>query len=190
MSIRIRRAAIRSADLVTDAEELIMLSSIQTHRTASIPTGSAAGFIASRCALATLLVAAMLLSAPVSAQQAETFGNYEVHYNALNTNLLSPDIARVYGIQRAGTRAMLSLTVLDSETGEPVAATVTAGAINLTGQRRDIAIREIRDQDAIYYIGTFRVANEETLNFSVAVSPEGHSEAPYQLSFRQQFFVD
>lgn len=185
MSIRIRKAALRSTDLVTDAEELNMLSSTQTQPIASKP----ASFVAPRSLFTLLLLAALILAGPASAQQAETFGNYEVHYNALNTNLLSPEVAQVYGIQRAGTRAMLSMTVLDAESGEPVAATITAGAINLTGQRREIDIREIRDQDAIYYIGTFRIANEETLNFSVAVSPEGHTDAPYQLTFRQQFFV-
>ncbi len=137
--------------------------------------------------LATLLAA---LAGPAIGQQAETFGPYRVHYNALNTNLLTPEVARAYGIQRAGTRAMLNVTVLDADAVESVPARVTATATNLTGQRRDIEVREIRDQDAIYYIGTFRVHNEETLNFSVQVSPEGHQGDPFEFDFRQQFFVD
>lgn len=145
-----------------------------------------------RGSASTLLLgfALLLIASAATAQQAETFGDVEVHYNALNTNLLSPEIAQVYGIQRAGSRAMLSITVLDRESGEPREALVTASAINLTGQRRDIALREIRDQGAIYHIGTFRVSNEETLNFSIEVAPEGHDGAPYSFSFRQQFFVD
>ena len=67
---------------------------------------------------------------------------------------------------------------------------VVASATNLTGQRREIELREINDQGAIYYIGTFRIHNEETLNFAIEVSPEGHSGAPYEFAFRQQFFVD
>ncbi len=139
-----------------------------------------------------LLFAALLaaLAAPAVAQQAETFGPYRVHYNALNTNLLTPDVARSYGIQRAGTRAMLNVTVLDADAVEAIPARITATATNLTGQRRDIELREIREQDAIYYIGTFRVHNEETLNFAVQVSPEGHQGDPFAFDFRQQFFVD
>lgn len=167
-----------------------MRRSIPTRSTATEPTRNAGPSATVRSYCSLLVLAAVLLAGPALAQQAETFGSYRVHYNALNTNLLTPDVAQAYGIQRAGTRAMLNITVLDTTTNEAVKATITAGATNLTGQRRDIQLREISDQGAIYYIGTFRIANQETLNFAIDVSPEGHSEAPYEFSFRQQFFVD
>lgn len=129
------------------------------------------------------------LAVPAIAQQAEQFGDYEVHYNTLNTNQLSPDIASVYGIQRAGTQAMLNITVLEMSTGEPVEAEIDATATNLTGQRRDIGLRQIEDQGAIYYIGQFRIHDEESLNFNVQVQPEGHDGAPFEIQFRQQFFT-
>lgn len=125
----------------------------------------------------------------VHAQQAETFGRYQVHYNTLNTNLLTPEVARSYGIQRATTRAMLNVTVLDTETDEAVSARVTATATNLTGQRRELDMREIRDQGAIYYISVFRVHDEESMNFRIEVQPEGRSGPPFSLAFRQQFFT-
>lgn len=131
----------------------------------------------------------MLSTAAAVAQQAVQFDRYEVHYNSLNTNLLLPDVASAYDIQRSGTQAMLNITVLDRETGEPVAARVTATATNLTGQRRDISLRQINDQGAIYHIGQFRIHNEETLNFVVDVVPQGHQGAPLNFSFRQQFFT-
>ena len=43
------------------------------------------------------------------------FGNYEVHFNALRTDELTPDVARVYGIQRSANRVMLNVTVLRKE---------------------------------------------------------------------------
>lgn len=131
----------------------------------------------------------MLTAATATAQQAVQFDRYEVHYNALNTNMLSPDVASAYSIQRSGTQAMLNITVLDRETGQPVAASVAATATNLTGQRRDISLRQINDQGAIYHIGQFRIHNEETLNFALDVVPEGHQGAPLSFSFRQQFFT-
>ena len=134
-----------------------------------------------------LLVAATAL--PAAAQQSQEFGDYEVHYNTLNTNMLSPEIASVYGIQRAGTQAMLNITVLQKAEREPVEARVTATATNLTGQRRDIELRQISDQGAIYYIGQFRIHNEETLNFNVQVKPDDHDGAPFELQFRQKFFT-
>ncbi|MDX1625867.1 MAG: DUF4426 domain-containing protein [Wenzhouxiangellaceae bacterium] len=136
------------------------------------------------------LAAILSLPGTARAQQAETFGPYEVHYSTLNTNLLSPEIARAYGIRRAGTQAMLNVTVIHSETGEAMHARVDATATNLTGQRRDIELRELEDDDAIYYIGTFRVHDEEILNFQVDVVPEGHEQGPLEIRFREQFFTD
>ena len=140
-----------------------------------------------------IAMAATLLSimafVPVQAQQSKRFDAYEVHYNTLNTNMLSPEIASVYGIQRAGTQAMLNVTVIDRETSEAVEADIEVTATNLTGQLRDIGLRMINDQGAIYYIGQFRIHDEETLNFEVDVKPEGHQGDPLELSFRQQFFT-
>ena len=144
----------------------------------------------SRFGPAAVGLALLLAASAAPAQQARSFGPYEVHYNALNTNLLTPEVAQAYGIQRAGTRAMLNITVLHTDGNRPVPAAVTASATNLTGQRRSIEMREIRDQDAIYYLGTFRVHNEESLNFSIEVQPEGRTGPPFTFAFRQQFYTD
>jgi hypothetical protein len=140
-------------------------------------------------AIACLLVA-LLFSAPLAAQQAETFGPYEAHYSAINTSQLSPQVAQAYGIQRSSNQAMLNIAVLRSgePEDEPVGATVTAEAVNLTGQRRVIEMREIRDQGAIYSIGTFRITNEERVTFRISVQPEGRA-TPYEFTFQQQFYV-
>lgn len=142
----------------------------------------------------TKVMALLLLTAatalPAVAQQSQEFGDYEVHYNTLNTNILSPEIASAYGIRRAGTQAMLNVTVLQKGNREPAEARITAEATNLTGQRRAIPLRQVNDQGAIYYIGQFRIHDEETLNFNLQVQPDGHDGAPFELQFRQQFFTD
>ena len=123
-------------------------------------------YVSLKATLFAVLILGMV--APLAAQQAEDFGDFEVHYSTLNTNMLSPEVARAYGIQRSGNRAMLNITVLDkNDTGLNTAMTarVSAEATNLTGQRRVIELEEIRDQDAIYYIGTFRIHNEENTEF-------------------------
>lgn len=148
--------------------------------------------------LAVFLMAVIGMSAlcsPTRAQQAEDIGDFRVHYNTLNTNLLPPDVASAYGIQRSGSRAMLNIAVLRKagsadSLDQPVRARVTASAVNLTGQRREIELREIEDQDAVYYIGTFRIHNEETLSFAVRVQPEGQSGPAREITFRQQFYTD
>jgi len=144
---------------------------------------------------AAVMVAALALATQASAQQAEEFGDYTVHYNTMNTSLLPPEVARTHDIQRSSSRALLNVAVLrkNDEEGDmptPVTAEVTASAVNMTGQRRNIRMREITEQEAIYYIGTFRIQDEETLDFTVRVTPTHSDQTPNEIRFRQQFFVD
>ena len=144
-----------------------------------------------------LLQALILLSATfsivASAQQAQQFDDYTVHYNALSASLISPEVAKAYGIRRSDSRALINVSVLkNSENQLPVAvkATVTATGRNLTGQTRKVEMREINEGgDAIYYIGELSVRNMETFDFSITVTPEGQSK-PFIVKFRQQFYTE
>jgi len=140
-----------------------------------------------------ILLVLLTLSDTSEAQQSQDFGDYVVHYNALNTNFIPPQVAKGYGIHRSSRRALLNITVLKKvmdNPGTPVKAIVTASGTNLTGQRREIDIREIKDTEgAIYYIGELPVHNLETYNFTVEVHPEGES-APLIVKFRQQFYTE
>jgi hypothetical protein len=140
-----------------------------------------------------LLIGSLAFSASGAAQQSQDFGDYVVHYNALNTNLIPPQVAQGYGITRSPSRALLNVTVMKKvmdTPGTPVPATVTATGTNLTGQLREIGIREIRDPEgAIYYIGEFPVHHLETYRFEVAVAVEGENE-PLMVVFRQQFYTE
>jgi hypothetical protein len=121
-----------------------------------------------------------------------TFGDHVVHYNAQSTTMLPPEVARAFGIRRSGNRAMLNVTVLrrgEAEAGIPVTADVAVGATNLLGQRKDVRIRELREGEAIYYIGEVTVANEEIVTFNIRVRPAGVDTA-HEFSFRQQFYTD
>jgi len=133
------------------------------------------------------------LAVNAEAQQSQDFGDYVVHYNALNTNFIPPQVAQGYGIKRSSSRALLNLTILKKvmdNPGTPVSAKVTASGTNLTGQRREIEIRELKDTEgAIYYIGEFPIHNLETYNFIVELQAEGEDE-PLVVKFRQQFFTE
>jgi len=140
-----------------------------------------------------VLVALLGVSGSADAQQSQDFGDYVVHYNALNTNFIPPQVAQGYGIKRSSSRALLNLTVLKKvmdNPGTPVSAKVSASGTNLTGQLREIEIRELKDTEgAIYYIGEFPIHNLETYNFTVNVQPEGEAE-PLLVKFRQQFYTE
>ncbi len=140
-----------------------------------------------------LLFAALALAAlAVRAENAQDFGDYVVHYNALTTDMIPPEVARQYGIKRSKSRAMLNIVVLKKIMGtgtEPMTARVTASATNLTGQKKRIDLRLIREAHAIYYIGEFGISNQETLDFDIEVTPEG-SKQPLHVRFRHEFFTN
>jgi hypothetical protein len=120
------------------------------------------------------------------------FGDYTVHFNALVTNQLAPDIAREYGIVRSDSRIMLNVSILRKQEGgmgTPVSGAVSASAINLNGQLRGMAMREIREGEAIYYIGELAITDAETLIFTIDVTPLNEASR-FTVRFKKQFFVD
>ena len=64
--------------------------------------------------LRTLALLTTLASAGAIAQQAQNFGEYSVHYNALNSSLITPEVAKAYGIRRSNSRALINISVLMS----------------------------------------------------------------------------
>lgn len=134
-----------------------------------------------------------LLTPLSQAEQVKQVEDFNIHYNTLATGFLTPEVAKSYGIVRSKQRAMLTVAVRKGDIGADVAvaANITAQAINLNQQLKTIELTPIREADALYYIGTFRIYNAETLDFTLQVQPDGYtSSQPIEIKFRQQFFVD
>jgi hypothetical protein len=125
---------------------------------------------------------------PAGATNAD-IGEHVVHFSAQSTDQLPPEVARAYNIVRSKNRAMLNVSVLREADNNPVTADITVKAVNLTGQLKNITMRQINEQDAIYYIGEVPVANRETLVFDISVLPEGADSAS-DVRFKRQFFSD
>jgi hypothetical protein len=128
----------------------------------------------------------------VRAEQMKTFGDYTVHYIAFTTDMLTADVARGYNISRSKNTALMNISVLKKvldASVKPVRAKVTASATNLSAQLKNLEVREISDQGAIYYIAEIPIGDRETLNFNVTVTPEGETST-YTLTFQQEFVVN
>lgn len=139
-----------------------------------------------------LLGTLLILSGVANAENSQDFGDYVVHFNALNTNYLPPSVTREYGLKRSKNRGMINVAVLRKvmgTTGKPVAADISASATNLAGQKRGITLREVREGTAIYYIGDFPIAHEETFRFTLHVKPADNKEA-LEVKFSHQFFTE
>lgn len=134
-------------------------------------------------------------SAPPTAQPSgetfKDFENYEVHYNAVRTDSLTPVVAKSYGIQRASNRVMLNVTVLrktgDRQPRVPVEAQVAVDAYNLNGQLKGMQVRRVSEGDAIYYIGEATISGNEILVFDIKVTPQGE-QSPLEVKFKREFF--
>ena len=101
-------------------------------------------------------------------------------------------MARAYNITRSKNRGLLSISVLKqslSPLGTPVKASVKANATNLTGQLKNIVIREVDDGSSVYYLSEFHISHREVLDFTLDVQPSG-SEESFTVKFRQQFYTE
>jgi hypothetical protein len=121
------------------------------------------------------------------------FGEYVLFFNALNTDQLSPDIAREYGIVRSKSRAMLNVSMHRKTSGgqtEAVTGAVSASAINLNGQLMTMTLREVREENAIYYIGELAITDGEVLIYTIDATPTDDPTAVLSVRFKKQFFVE
>ena len=125
---------------------------------------------------------------PASASDVD-IGEHIVHFSAQSTDQLPPDVARAYGIVRSKNRAMLNVSVIKEGTTVAVPADITVRTVNLAGQLKNVTMRKIQEQEAIYYIGETAVANHETLVFNISITPEGKTEAS-DVRFTREFYTD
>lgn len=134
-------------------------------------------------------------AAPTANENVMEVGDYEVHVNALSTDQVPPEVAQSYGIVRSQNRALLNVAVVEKSSKTTIQSDVSAEAVNLTGQLKNISMRKIEEPDsesgsvATYYIGEVPVANRETLLFDVAVTLPGSTE-PVRMKFKRQFYSD
>jgi len=138
------------------------------------------------------LLAALCLcsvAAVAHAEISQKFGRVEIHYNALTTDELLPEVARAYKIERSKTRGLVTMSVLKQNpvgAPTPVPAKLTVYVTNLTQQLANIEMREVKEGTAIYYLGEFRVAPPDTLKFTATVEVAG--EPKRELVFNQTFY--
>ncbi|WOT04274.1 DUF4426 domain-containing protein [Shewanella youngdeokensis] len=124
------------------------------------------------------------------AEQKQKVGNFDIHYVALSSTFLTPSIAKAYGIKRSRYSGVLNIAVLDNSVeGNPaVRADITGVANNLLDARIQLAFREIREGNAIYYIAEVPYRDDQTINFKIEV--KHGNKLNTSLKFSQKFYVD
>ena len=149
----------------------------------------------------TLLVSFLLLGHTVATPIPEArtlkneplrFGDYEVHFSAFNSTFIAPAIAKAYKLERSPKHGLVNIAVRnvkDSEVGTATTALLEGQHKNLLQQSVSLKFMEVREGAAVYYLAGFRFSNEEMLEFSIDVKPEG-SDRSYPVKFRQTFYQD
>lgn len=138
----------------------------------------------------TLLFAWLLLPNLAQAERFETVDRFQVHYNALGTTFLRPEVAEQYKIQRSKIRGLVNISVLDTQADNKAVVAQVSGEIrNLVDQRQPLKFRQVSEGDAIYYIAEFRFTDDERLFFELQVQPDPNGPS-YPLTFEQHFYTD
>lgn len=136
-----------------------------------------------------LLTAFFAISA--QAEQQQTFGHYEIHYNAFNSTVIPPDVAKNYDITRSRQYGVMNVSILDrSKDGKPaVKAFVTGEFTNLIGQVQTLKFQQIQEGEAVYYITGFRFNDDDLFSFTLNVQPDPNVSA-FTIKFSQRFYLD
>ncbi len=135
-----------------------------------------------------ILVLSMLWITPAAqAEQVQRLGDWDVHYVLIPTSFLKPEIAARHGIARGRDRAMLNISVLDSD-GLPVAVEISGNIRNLLEQVQPLTFIEVREGTAVYYLAEVKHSDREILRLSIEIAPPDGSKQVLQ--FQQQMFWD
>ena len=132
-----------------------------------------------------LFLLLILLAGPLTGKPAQfvDHGNYRIHYTAFSSLLVPAEVARVHGISRAENEVVVNITAIRE--GHPQPVTVTGLVSNLLNQQTALTFQEVRESDAIYYLASHTAAEEDTLRFSVTVTPG--DMAPVVLEFLRRY---
>jgi hypothetical protein len=132
-----------------------------------------------------------LLSNPLKAVE-HSIGEYTVHYNLLNSSFIQPKVATQYGIKRSKNIGLLNISVIkksDAAEGTAVISNIFGHGTSLAGQVKELAFKEVKEADAIYYIATFPISDRERLSFDLQVQPEKVGKL-IPIKFKKQVFID
>lgn len=136
-----------------------------------------------------IFILCLALVTNVQAENMKKLGNMNVHYIAIPSTFLTPEIATTYDIQRSRYNSLVNISVLDNTQVNTPAKTVsiTGKARNNIGQLKSLEFIEVKEGEAIYYLAQINYANEETINFDITIN-DGTEKQSFK--FSQKFYVD
>ena len=132
----------------------------------------------------------MCTTSVVLADSIRDFGKHVIHSNVMSTSSLDTRVTQQLGIVPSDGRGVLNIAIMrktsEDSMGKPTSGKVTAHWSDANGMMGTIPIREIRDQDAIYYIGEFDIPRSAAITFDILISVD-ENRPPYRYSINKAF---
>lgn len=128
----------------------------------------------------------LCLTLPALAERKQTFGTTDVHYSVFNSSFLQPATAAASGLVRSKAEGVITVAAIDN--GKPLATQVSGQVKNLLGQLTPLTFKQIKEQNAIYYLAQFPLEDREILIFTINV--KGTDGRNNSFSFNQEVFPD
>lgn len=137
--------------------------------------------------MALSLVLGLLLSYQVNAEQKQALGSWDVHYIALNTTFLTPQVAKQYAIVRSKFNGLINISVLDRKDKSAQSVVLTGKAKNLLGVVKSLKFKQVTEGKAIYYLAVLPFSDQEQYRISIDIN-DGLDQRT--LKFQHKFYVD
>lgn len=128
-----------------------------------------------------------LLSFQAQAEQKQVLGNWDVHYIALNSTFLTPEVAKQYGIVRSKFNGLINISVLDRKDKTAQSVILTGEAKNLLGVVKKLTFKEVQEGQAIYYLAVLPFSDREQYRITIKIN-DGKEQKT--LKFQHKFYAD
>ena len=128
----------------------------------------------------------------IFAEQKQVFGDYEIHYIALPTTVLEPEIAKQYQLVRSKSTGFLNISVLKTQedgSKKAVSAFIKGSIKNLVQQKRELEFSRINEGSAIYQLANFWYSQGEMMTFDLEVQADPN-QGPMHIRFSQALYPD
>lgn len=145
-----------------------------------------------RLMISAALIGTLFTTATAYAEQFSQIGDYEIHYSAVNSSFLTPEVAQANNIQRSVSRGLVNVSVRERQedgSTRPVNASVQGHVSGLTGTQESLSFRTVHDGDATYHLAPFTMREDESMRFELNVRYDRNA-APAPVNFIQRFYID
>lgn len=134
-----------------------------------------------------MLSLGLVFSSHLRAEQKQELGSWEVHYIALNSTFLTPQVAKQYSIVRSKFNGLINISVLDRQSKVAQSPVLTGEAKNLLGVVKKLTFKQVVEGKAIYYLAVLPFSDREQYRISININDGTEQKT---LKFQHKFYAD